>query len=105
MDELISIIVPVYNAEKTLRRCVRSLMGQTYRNLEIILVNDGSKDGSLGLCREFAGEDARIRVIDQPNGGVSSARNAGLDAATGKFVMFCDSDDWTELVRRHAGKL
>ena len=96
MDELISIIVPVYNAEKTLRRCVRSLMGQTYRNLEIILVNDGSKDGSLGLCREFAGEDARIRVIDQPNGGVSSARNAGLDAATGKFVMFCDSDDWTE---------
>jgi glycosyltransferase involved in cell wall biosynthesis len=96
MDELISIIVPVYNAEKTLRRCVRSLMGQTYRNLEIILVNDGSKDGSLGLCRKFAGEDARIRVIDQPNGGVSSARNAGLDAATGKFVMFCDSDDWTE---------
>ena len=96
MDELISIIVPVYNAEKTLRRCVRSLMGQTYRNLEIILVNDGSKDGSLGLCREFAGEDARIRVIDQPNGGVSSARNAGLDAATGTFVMFCDSDDWTE---------
>ena len=75
MDELISIIVPVYNAEKTLRRCVRSLMGQTYRNLEIILVNDGSKDGSLGLCREFAGEDARIRVIDQPNGGVSSARD------------------------------
>ena len=96
MDELISIIVPVYNAEKTLRRCVRSLMGQKYRNLEIILVNDGSKDGSLGLCRKFAGEDARIRVIDQPNGGVSSARNAGLDAATGKFVMFCDSDDWTE---------
>lgn len=96
MDELISIIVPVYNAEKTLRRCVRSLVGQTYRNLEIILVNDGSKDGSLGLCREFAGEDARIRVIDQPNGGVSSARNAGLDAATGTFVMFCDSDDWTE---------
>ena len=96
MDELISIIVPVYNAEKALRRCVRSLVGQTYRNLEIILVNDGSKDGSLGLCRKFAGEDARIRVIDQPNGGVSSARNAGLDAATGKFVMFCDSDDWTE---------
>lgn len=96
MDELISIIVPVYNAEKTLRRCVCSLVGQTYRNLEIILVNDGSKDGSLDICREFAGEDARIRVIDQPNGGVSSARNAGLDAATGKFVMFCDSDDWTE---------
>lgn len=96
MDELISIIVPVYNAEKTLRRCVRSLVGQTYRNLEIILVNDGSKDGSLDICREFAGEDARIRVIDQPNGGVSSARNAGLDAATGTFVMFCDSDDWTE---------
>lgn len=94
MDSLISIIVPVYNAEKTLARCVRSLIGQSHRNIEILLVNDGSKDASLAICRQFAQEDDRIRVIDKPNGGVSSARNAGLDAAKGEFVMFCDSDDW-----------
>lgn len=94
MEEKISIIVPVYNSEKTLERCVRSLMGQSYENIEIILVNDGSKDCSLALCRQFAEEDARIRVIDKPNGGVSSARNAGLDIAQGDFIMFCDSDDW-----------
>lgn len=96
MTEKISIIVPVYNAEKTLERCVASLRGQTYENIEILLVNDGSKDGSLAMCRRFAEEDERIRVIDKPNGGVSSARNAGLDAATGTFVMFCDSDDWAD---------
>ncbi len=96
MNELISIIVPVYNAEKTLERCVRPLMAQTYENIEILLVNDGSKDGSLGMCRKFAEEDHRVGVIDKPNGGVSSARNAGLDAARGEFVMFCDSDDWVE---------
>lgn len=97
MNELISIIVPVYNAEKTLRRCVDSLTGQTYQNIEILLVNDGSKDGSLQLCREYAEKDERIRVIDKENGGVSSARNAGLDAARGKWVMFCDSDDWADI--------
>ena len=96
MNELISIIVPVYNAEKTLERCVSALTGQTYQNIEIILVNDGSKDTSLSICRRFAAEDDRIRVIDKPNGGVSSARNAGLDIARGEFVMFCDSDDWAE---------
>lgn len=94
MEEIISIIVPVYNAEKTLERCVRSLLGQTYPHIEVILVNDGSRDGSLELCRRFAEEDVRVCVVDQPNGGVSAARNAGLDAATGNFVMFCDSDDW-----------
>lgn len=94
MQEKISIIVPVYNAEKTLGRCVRSLLGQTYPHIEVILVNDGSRDVSLALCRRFAEEDARIHVVDQPNGGVSAARNAGLAAATGDFVMFCDSDDW-----------
>lgn len=94
MDEKISVIVPVYNAEKTLERCVHSLLGQSYGNVEIILVNDGSKDGSLDLCRRFAQKDVRVRVIDKPNGGVSSARNAGLDAARGELVMFCDSDDW-----------
>ena len=96
MEKTVSIIVPVYNAEKTLARCVRSLMAQTYRNLEILLVNDGSRDQSPAICQRFAQEDGRIRVIDKPNGGVSSARNAGLDAARGDFVMFCDSDDWVE---------
>ena len=96
MEKTISIIVPVYNAEKTLARCVRSLMAQTYRNLEILLVNDGSRDQSPAICQRFAQEDGRIRVIDKPNGGVSSARNAGLDAARGDYVMFCDSDDWVE---------
>jgi len=96
MEEMISIVVPVYNAGKTLHRCVDSLRGQIYRNIEIILVNDGSRDNSLELCRALAEEDSRIRVVDKPNGGVSSARNAGLDAAAGDFVMFCDSDDWVE---------
>lgn len=94
MEEIISIIVPVYNAEKTLERCVCSLTGQSDPGIEIILVNDGSRDNSLELCRRLAEMDSRVRVVDQPNGGVSSARNAGLDAATGAFVMFCDSDDW-----------
>lgn len=97
MNEKISIIVPVYNAEKTLKECVNSLIKQTYSNIEIILVNDGSKDDSLRICKEFAEKDSRIIVIDKPNGGVSSARNAGLDIASGEYVMFCDSDDWAEI--------
>lgn len=96
MEMTVSIIVPVYNVENTLERCVRSLMAQTLRSIEIILVNDGSPDRSPEICRQLASEDGRIRVIDKPNGGVSSARNAGLDAARGKYVMFCDSDDWVE---------
>ncbi len=96
MKEKISIIVPVYNARATLNRCVDSLRGQTHENIEILLVNDGSKDDSLAICQSLAREDERIRVIDKPNGGVSSARNAGLEEATGEIVMFCDSDDWVE---------
>ena len=96
MNELISVIVPVYNAERTLHRCVSALIEQTYQNIEIILINDGSKDGSLEICRQFELEDPRIRVLDKANGGVSSARNAGLDIACGEFAMFCDSDDWAE---------
>lgn len=96
MDELISIIVPVYNAETTLARCVSALRNQTYNRIEIILVNDGSSDGSLALCQKFEAADARVRVVDKANGGVSSARNAGLDIARGEFIMFCDSDDWAE---------
>lgn len=96
MNEKISIIVPVYNAEKTLHRCVDSLIGQTYSNIEIILVDDGSKDHSLAICQEYAEKDSRVIVVSKINGGVSSARNTGLDRATGIFVMFCDSDDWVE---------
>ena len=96
MEELISIVVPVYNAETSLARCVSSLLAQTPANLEVILVNDGSRDGSLAMCRKYARMDPRVRVIDKANGGVSSARNAGLDAATGEYIMFCDSDDWVE---------
>ena len=95
-NNTVSVIVPVYNAEKTLERCVRSLMAQTLRSIEILLVNDGSPDCSPEICRQLASEDGRIRVIDKPNGGVSSARNAGLDSARGEFIMFCDSDDWVE---------
>ncbi len=93
MCDKISIIVPVYNAEKTIKDCVTSLVNQTYKNIEIILVNDGSADNSLSLCRELALTDGRIIVIDKPNGGVSSARNAGICASSGEYVMFCDSDD------------
>lgn len=96
MNGKISIIVPVYNAEKTLDRCVDSLIRQTYSNTEIILVDDGSKDCSLELCNRYAEKDGRIKVISKANGGVSSARNAGLDNAAGEFIMFCDSDDWAE---------
>lgn len=96
MNGKISIIVPVYNAENTLDRCISALIGQTYENIEIILINDGSKDGSLEICRRYALEDPRVMVIDKPNGGVSSARNAGMDKAKGAFLMFCDSDDWAE---------
>ena len=73
--QTVSIVVPVYNAEKYLKPCLRSILHQSYRNIEVILVNDGSKDGSLAICRRFAQKDKRVRVIDIPNGGVSNARN------------------------------
>ena len=79
----VSVIVPVYNAEKTLSRSVESVLAQTELDWELWLVNDGSSDGSLALCREYEAADPRIHVIDKPNGGVGSARNAGLDAAAG----------------------
>lgn len=91
---MISVIVPVYNAEKYLEHCVQSILDQTYRDLEVILVNDGSKDGSLELCRRLALADERVIVLDGPNGGVASARNRGLDQARGEYVAFVDSDDW-----------
>ena len=95
-EPLVSVIVPVYNVEAYLARCVASLRGQTYPDLEIILVDDGSADGSGLLCDSFAREDPRIRVIHQPNAGVSAARNAGLEAASGSYVCFVDGDDGAE---------
>lgn len=92
--EKISIIVPVYKVEKYLERCVVSLCRQTHKELEIILVDDGSPDGSGKMCDAMARQDARIRVIHKKNGGLSDARNAGIDLATGAYVAFVDSDDW-----------
>ncbi len=94
MDEpTLSVIIPVYNAEKYLCECLDGVVGQTYSSLEIICVNDGSTDGSLEILRRYEALDSRVKVIDKPNGGVSSARNAGLDIACGKYVGFVDSDD------------
>lgn len=92
----ISFIVPVYNMERLLPRALRSLRAQTLTDFEAILINDGSKDGSAALCAQAVAEDARFRFIDQPNGGVAAARNAGLDAARGEYIFFLDPDDWVE---------
>lgn len=94
MEELISIIVPVYNVENYLHRCVESIRSQSYRNLEIILVDDGSPDHCPQICDEFAVQDKRIKVIHRENGGQGLARNSALDIATGAYVAFIDSDDW-----------
>ena len=94
--ELISVIVPVYNVRSYLEKCFESVAGQSYRNLEIILVDDGSTDGSGELCEELARKDSRVRVVHKKNGGLGSARNAGIDAARGEILSFVDSDDWIE---------
>ena len=93
---LISIIVPVYQVEKYLKKCVCSIISQTYRNLEVILVDDGSTDNCPALCNQFQVDDNRIKVIHQKKGGLSHARNVGLKFATGDFISFVDSDDWLE---------
>ena len=93
MNDLISIVMPVYNVEKYLEKAVNSVIKQTYKNLEIILVDDGSKDSSGVLCDELAKKDTRIKVIHQENAGLSAARNAGIKLATGKYIGFMDSDD------------
>ena len=94
MADLISIIVPVYNVEKYLNRCIDSIVSQTYRTLEIILVDDGSADNSGSICDKYAGKDVRIKVVHKNNGGLGFARNSGLDIATGKYVTFIDGDDY-----------
>lgn len=89
----ISIIVPVYNVEKHLHKCIDSILNQTFTDFELILVDDGSPDNCPAICDEYAKQDTRIKVIHKNNGGLSSARNAGIKNATGKYIMFCDSDD------------
>lgn len=93
---LLSVIVPVYNVEDYVARCVESILNQTYTNLEVILVDDGATDSSGAICDSLAAKDSRVRVIHKENGGLSSARNAGMDAATGEYMTFLDSDDWLE---------
>lgn len=93
MEELISVIIPVYNVEKYLDRCLKSVVNQTYKNLEIILVDDGSTDLSGQICDDYAAKDKRIKVLHNENGGASVARNAALDIATGDYIGFVDSDD------------
>lgn len=91
-----SVIVPVYNVEAYLRRCVDSILRQTFGDFELLLVDDGSTDGSGSICDEYAAVDSRVRVFHKPNGGVSSARNMGLDNARGEWITFSDSDDWMQ---------
>ena len=93
-EALISVIVPVYNVDKYLAKCVESIIQQTYKNLEIILVNDGSQDNSAAICEHYRHKDVRITVIHQENKGISVARNRGLDIATGALLSFIDSDDF-----------
>ena len=97
MDSLISVIVPIYNVEKYLERCVESIINQTYKNLEIILVDDGSPDNCPQMCDDYAKKDSRIKVVHKKNGGLSDARNAGMKVATGEYVSFIDSDDYISL--------
>lgn len=95
-QELITVIVPIYNVEKYLSECINSIIKQTYTNIEIILVNDGSTDNSPNICIQFKEKDNRIRLINKENGGLSSARNAGIDIAKGKYLVFIDSDDYVD---------
>lgn len=92
--ELVSIVLPIYNVEKYLRKCIETVINQTYTNVEIILVNDGSIDNSLEICKEFKEKDKRIKIINKKNGGLSDARNVGLKNAQGKYICFIDSDDF-----------
>lgn len=92
----VSIIVPIYNTSWNLRRCIQGVLNQTYTNIEIILVNDGSTDDSLRICQEYAQKDSRIIVVDKLNTGVSDSRNIGISYATGNYISFIDSDDWVE---------
>ena len=91
---MLSVIVPIFRVEKYLDKCVQSLLAQTYKDLEIILVDDGSDDGCPAMCDSYAKMDPRIKVVHKGNGGLSDARNAGLEVATGEYIAFADSDDY-----------
>lgn len=93
---LISVIIPVYGVEKYIAQCLDSIINQTYKNLEIIVVNDGTKDRSAEIAKEYATKDSRIKVYDFQNGGLSVARNRGLEIATGDYISYIDSDDWLD---------
>ena len=93
-NDLISIIVPVYNVEKYIVRCLESILSQTYKNIEVIIVNDGSVDKSGEICERYAKKDNRIKLINKSNGGLSDARNKGIDQANGIYITFVDSDDY-----------
>ena len=95
-NKLISVIVPVYQVELYVRKCLDSIIEQEYENLEIILIDDGSTDGSSQICDDYKSKDKRIKVIHRENGGLSSARNAGIDIANGEYIAFIDSDDWVD---------
>lgn len=94
---LISVVLPIYNVEKYLRRCLDSVVNQTYKNLEILLINDGSTDNCLKICEEYAKSDNRVKVINKKNAGLGMARNTGIDYAKGEYICFFDSDDYIEL--------
>lgn len=94
---MISVIVPVYNTEKYLRNCLDSILGQTYRELEILLIDDGSTDSSCGICDEYSSQDSRVQVWHHKNSGVSFSRNFGIEKCTGEWIIFADSDDWLDL--------
>ena len=96
MNGKVSVIVPVYNTEKYLKECIESILGMSYPELEVILVDDGSADSSGSICDEYSHKDTRVIVIHKPNGGLSSARNAGLESSSGEYICFIDSDDTVE---------
>lgn len=96
MSEVVSIIIPVYNVKEYIDECIISIVNQTYSNLEIILIDDGSSDGSAEICDRWASKDSRIHVAHQGNRGVSAARNTGLFMSKGEFISFVDADDWLE---------
>ncbi len=93
-NDIVSIIIPIYNAEDSLHNCIESILDQTYRQIELILVNDGSTDGSKDICDYYASLDWRLKVIHQQNAGPSSARNRGIESATGDYIQFVDADDY-----------
>ena len=96
MNDLVTVIIPIYNAESFLERCIKSIINQTYVKLQILLINDGSTDGSIFICKKYKEKDNRIEIIDKTNSGVSNSRNIGIENAIGQYITFVDSDDYLE---------